>query len=67
MNGKESLAPLFNRWRDARDYLEEAPEEEFKVARAEVKRIEDEIFALTGRRPPYSTGFGGPVEAYLGD
>ncbi len=37
----------------------------WEKARGDLRRVEDEIFALSGLRPPYGTGWGG-LSAELG-
>ena len=46
-------------WRGARDALEEVrSKEEWEKGAVKCKEVEDAIFALTGQRPPYATGWG---------
>ena len=53
---------LFDSWRNAKDGMEGCAEvgdkEGWERAKDECKVIENEIFALTGRRPPYASGWG---------
>ena len=52
---------LFDQWRDCYDWLEMSAEEGRTAACTEARKrldeIEAEIERLTGRRPPYSTGW----------
>lgn len=39
-------------------YVEMGDRPGWETARAELREVEDEIFVLTGKRPPYWTGWG---------
>ena len=57
-----TLDNLLEQWRNARDGLEAFAEigdrEGWEAERVICREIEDAIFALTGQRPPYATGWG---------
>ncbi len=49
---------IFNEWAEAGDALDDCTREEWPAIQAKLAEIEDEIFAATGQRPPFGTGWG---------